>query len=66
MGAARSWLGELPLGSLDSWHELERQVVSNFRSMLKRPVSIEELKAYTQEYNEPLHSYIQHWSIVKT
>jgi hypothetical protein len=33
--------------------------------MYKWPTSIEELKAYTQKYNEPLCSYIQHWSTVK-
>jgi hypothetical protein len=33
--------------------------------MYKQPTSIEEVKACTLKYNEPLRSYIQRWSIVK-
>jgi hypothetical protein len=51
---------------IDSWYELEKQFVSNFRSTYKRPASIEELKACIQGYNEPLCSYIQHWRIIKS
>jgi hypothetical protein len=65
MAAAQSWLGKLHSGSIDSWYELEKQFVSNFRSTYKRPASIEELKACIQGYNEPLRSYIQRWSIIK-
>jgi hypothetical protein len=63
--AARSWLGKLHSGSIDSWHELEKQFVSNFRSTYKWPASLEKLKACIQGYNEPLRSYIQCWSIIK-
>jgi hypothetical protein len=64
-GAARSCPSKLPSGSINSWYELERQFVSNFRSTYKRHTSIEELKACTQKYNEPLRSYIHRWSTVK-
>jgi hypothetical protein len=39
--------------------------MSNFKSTYKRPASIEEVKAYVQQHNETLRSYIQRWSIIK-
>jgi hypothetical protein len=39
--------------------------MSNFKSTYKRPTSIEEVKAYVQQHNETLRSYIQRWSIIK-
>jgi hypothetical protein len=39
--------------------------MSNFKSTYKWPASIEEVKAYVQQCNETLRSYIQRWSIIK-
>jgi hypothetical protein len=39
--------------------------MGNFKSTYKQPTSIEEVKAYVQQRNETLRSYIQRWSIIK-
>jgi hypothetical protein len=44
-GAARSWLNTLPNDSIGSWVELENQFARNFRSIYKRPTSLEEVKS---------------------
>jgi hypothetical protein len=64
-GAARSWLSKLEQETIGSWEELTKQFTSNFKSIYKRPASIEEVKACVQQRNETLISYIQRWSIIK-
>jgi hypothetical protein len=64
-GAARSWLNTLPNDSIGSWGELESQFARNFCSIYKRPASLEEVKSCRQGRDETLHSYIQHWSVIK-
>jgi uncharacterized damage-inducible protein DinB len=64
-GAARSWLSKLETGTIGSWEELTKQFTSNFKSIYKRPASIEEVEAYVQQCNETLRAYIQRWSIIK-
>jgi hypothetical protein len=64
-GAARSWLGKLERETIESWDELTKQFISNFKSTYKWPTSIEEVKACIQQHNETLRSYIQRWSIIK-
>jgi hypothetical protein len=64
-GAARSWLSKLGEETIGSWEELTKQFTSNFKSMYKRPTSIEEVKAYVQQRGETLRAYIQRWSIIK-
>jgi hypothetical protein len=51
--------------TIGSWEELTKQFTSNFKSTYKWPASIEEVKAYVQQRNETLRSYIQRWSIIK-
>jgi hypothetical protein len=58
-------LSKLERGTIGSWEELTKQFTSNFKSTYKHPVSIEEVKAYVQQHNETLRSYIQRWSIIK-
>jgi hypothetical protein len=58
-GAARSWLNTLPNDSIGS------QFARNFRSMYKRPTSLEEVKSCVQRKDETLCSYIQCWSAIK-
>jgi hypothetical protein len=55
----------LEIGTIRSWEELTKQFMSNFKSTYKRPALIEEVKAYIQQCNETLWSYIQRWSIIK-
>jgi hypothetical protein len=63
--AARSWLRKLEKGTIGNWEELTKQFMSNFKSIYKRPASIEEVKACVQQRNETLRSYIQRWSTIK-
>jgi hypothetical protein len=63
--AARSWLRKLGKETIESLEELTKQFTSNFKSMYKRPTSIEEVKACVQQRNETLRAYIQRWSIIK-
>jgi hypothetical protein len=55
----------LERGTIGSWEELTKKFVSKFKSTYKRPTLIEEVKAYVQQHNETLRSYIQRWSIIK-
>jgi hypothetical protein len=55
----------LERGTIRRWEELMKQFTSNFKSTYKRLASIEEVKAYVQQRNETLRSYIQRWSIIK-
>jgi hypothetical protein len=64
-GATRSWLSKLERETIGSWKELTKQFTSNFKSTYRGPTSIEEVKAYVQQRNETLRSYIQRWSIIK-
>jgi hypothetical protein len=64
-GAARSWLNTLPNESIESWGELKKQFIKDFRSTYKRPASLEEVKACVQSKGETLRSYIQRWSVIK-
>jgi hypothetical protein len=58
-------LSKLETGTIGSWEELTKYFTSNFKSIYKRPASIEEIKAYVQQRNETLRAYIQRWSIIK-
>jgi hypothetical protein len=53
-GAARSWLNKLEKESIRSWEDLTKQFTSNFRSIYKRPASIEEVKACVQQCDKTL------------
>jgi hypothetical protein len=64
-GAARSWLSKLERGTIESWEELTKQFMCNFKSTYKQSTSIEEFKACVQQRNKKLRSYIQRWSIIK-
>jgi hypothetical protein len=65
IGAARSWLSKLEKETIRSWEDLMKQFTSNFRSIYKRPTSIEEVKACVQQHRETLRAYIQRWSLIK-
>jgi hypothetical protein len=45
IGTARSWLMNLPEGTLDSWPELCRQFMANFESTYARPGNETDLHA---------------------
>jgi hypothetical protein len=62
IGTARSWLMNLPLGSLYSWEELCHQFTANFESAYSRPSNETDLHAVQQRPRESLRSFIQWFS----
>ena len=64
-GTARSWLMNLPEGTLDSWPELCRQFTANFESAYARQGNETDLHAVQQCPGESLRSFIQRFSQVR-
>jgi hypothetical protein len=64
-GTARSWLMNLPEGTLDSWPELCRQFTANFEIAYARPGNETDLHAVQQRPAESLHSFIHRFSQVR-
>jgi hypothetical protein len=64
-GTARSWLMNLPEGTLDSWPELCRQFTPNFKSAYARLGNETDLHAVQQRPGESLRSFIQRFSQVR-
>jgi hypothetical protein len=64
-GTARSWLMNLPEGTLDSWPELCRQFTANFKSAYARLGNKTDLHAVQQRPGESLRSFIQRFSQVR-
>jgi hypothetical protein len=62
IGTARSWLMNLPLGSLYSWEELCHQFTTNFESAYSRPSNETDLHVVQQRPRESLRSFIQWFS----
>jgi hypothetical protein len=62
---ARSWLMNLPKGTLDSWSELCRQFTTNFESVYARSGNETDLLAIQQRPGESLCSFVQWFSQVR-
>jgi hypothetical protein len=63
-GTARSWLMNLPKGSLTSWAELCHQFTANFESAYTRSSNEVDLHTVHQCPGESLQSFIQRFSQV--
>jgi hypothetical protein len=61
-GMARSWLMNLPEGTLDSWSELCYQFMTNFESIYDQLGNNTDLHAVEQRPEESLRSFIQWFS----
>jgi hypothetical protein len=59
IGTARSWLMNLPEGSLTSWQELGCQFTTNFESVYSRPGNETDLQVVQHHPGESLCSFIQ-------
>jgi hypothetical protein len=59
---ARSWIINLPEGTLDSWPELCRQFTAKFKSAYARPGNETDLHAVQQRPGESLRSFVQRFS----
>jgi hypothetical protein len=64
-GMARSWLMNLPEGTLHSWSELCRQFTANFESAYARSGNETNLHAIQQRPGESLRSFVQWLSQVR-
>jgi hypothetical protein len=57
-GRARSWLMNLPEGTLTSWQELCHQLMANFESAYSQPGNETDLHVVQQHVGESLCSFI--------
>ncbi|XBI15320.1 hypothetical protein VPH35_057756 [Triticum aestivum] len=64
-GSARSWLMNLPEGSISSWEELCEQFVASFKGTYKQPATISDLQAVKQRPRDTLRQYVQRFSQVR-
>jgi hypothetical protein len=58
-GAARSWLINLPEGSIYSWDQLCVMFIRNSQDTYDRPSTAETLKTIKQKHNESLRDYVK-------
>ena len=56
---ARSWLLNLPPGSISSWDEMRNRFVANFQGTRDRPPAAGDLRRVRQQPGETLQKYIQ-------
>jgi hypothetical protein len=59
-GAARSWLINLPEGSIHSWDQLYAMFIGNFQGTYERPSTTETLKTIKQKHDESLYDYVKY------
>jgi hypothetical protein len=58
-GAARSWLINLPEGSIHPWDQLCAMFIGNFQGTYERPSTVETLKTIKQKHDESLRDYVK-------
>jgi hypothetical protein len=58
-GEARSWLINLPEGSIHSWDQLCAMFIGNFQGTYERPSTAETLKTIKQKHDGSLHDYVK-------
>ena len=56
---ARSWLLNLPPGSISSWDEMHSHFIANFQGTRDRPPVAGDLRCIKQQPGETLQKYIQ-------
>ena len=62
---ARSWLLNLPPGSISSWNEMRDRFISNFQGTHDRPPATGGLRRVKQQPGETLQKYIQRFNNVR-
>jgi hypothetical protein len=60
-GAARSWLVNLPKGSIYTWDQLCAMFIGNFQGTYNHPSTAETLKTIRQKHHESLWDYVKHF-----
>jgi hypothetical protein len=59
INATRSWLTNLPEGSIYTWDRLCAMFIENFQGMYERPSTAETMKTIKQKHDESLRDYIK-------
>jgi hypothetical protein len=59
-GAARSWLINLPEGSIYTWDQLCAIFIGNFQGKYERPSTTETLKTIRQKLDESIWDYVKY------
>jgi hypothetical protein len=57
-GAVRSWLINLPEGSIYTWDQLCAMFIENFQGTYEHPSTAETLKTIRQKHDESLRDYM--------
>jgi hypothetical protein len=57
--AARSWLINLPKGSIASWDQLCAMFIGNFQGTYESPSTAKTLKTIRQKHDESLQYYMK-------
>jgi hypothetical protein len=57
--AVRSWLINLPEGSVTSWDHLCAMFIENFQGTYEHPSTVETLKTIRQKHDESLWDYVK-------
>jgi hypothetical protein len=60
-GTSRSWLINLPEGSITSWDQLCAMFIENFQGTYERLSTVETLKTIRQKDDESLQDYVKHF-----
>ena len=61
---ARSWLLNLPPGSISSWDEMRSRFIANFQGTRDRPPAAGDLRRIKQQPGETLQKYIKRFDSV--
>jgi hypothetical protein len=60
-GVVRSWLINLPEGSIYTWDQLYAMFIGNFQDTYERPYTAETLKTIRQKHDESLQDYAKYF-----
>jgi hypothetical protein len=60
-GVARSWLINLPKGSITLWDQLCAMFIRNFQNTYECPSTAETLKTIRQKHDESLRGYVKYF-----
>ncbi|KAK1693563.1 hypothetical protein QYE76_010260 [Lolium multiflorum] len=61
LGSARTWLNNLPAGSINGWLDFEDAFVSNFTGTYRRPGRPQQLEMCKQGPDETDRAYLTRW-----
>jgi hypothetical protein len=59
--ATRSWLVNLPEGTIYNWDQLCAIFIGNFQGTYERPSTTETLKTIKQKHDESIRDYVKHF-----